>query len=188
MKKLIFLISIFSFQLVHAQTENEFEKKKEKKFIATIKTTDGMVTKGEITGINENSIHIKNLSSYSFNQVQTISVKRKNSVLRGVLIGLGAGVVSGVLIGIASGDDKQQPYYSYGQDPTGLGNFFVTIENSFAMSAGEKALYGGIGLGVTGAITGAIIGAVAKKKFIIGGKKEKYRDLNDHLMKRLIVK
>jgi len=188
MKKLIFLITIFSFQLVNAQTENEQEKKKEKKFIATIKSIDGTVTKGEITGINENSIHIKNLSPYSFNQVQTISVKRKNSVLRGALIGLGAGVVSGVIIGLASGSDKEQPYYSYDQDPTGLGNLFVAIENSFAMSAGEKALYGGIGMGVTGAITGAIIGAVAKKKFIIGGKKEKYRDLNDHLMKRLIVK
>jgi len=188
MKKLIFLITIFSFQLVNAQTENEPAKKKEKNFIATIKSIDGTVTKGEITGINENSIHIKNLSPYSFDQVQTISVKRKNSVLRGALIGLGAGVVSGVIMGMASGSDKLQSYYSYGQDPTGLGNLFVGIENAFAMTAGEKALAGGIGLGVTGAITGAIIGAVAKKKFIIGGKKEKYRDLHDHLMKRLIVK
>lgn len=188
MKKLIFLITIFSFQLVNAQTANEPEEKKEKKFIATLKLIDGTVTKGEITGINENSIYIKNFSPYSFGEVQTISVKRKNSVLRGALIGLGAGVASGVIIGLASGSDKQQPYYSYNQDPTGLRNLFVDIENSFAMTAGEKALAGGIGLGVTGAITGAIIGAVAKKKFIIGGKKEKYRDLEDHLMKRLIVK
>jgi len=188
MKKLIFLITIFSIQLVYAQTENEFEKKKEKKFIAAIKPTDGTVTKGEITGINENSIHIKNLSPYSYNQVQTISVKRKNSVLRGALIGLGVGIASGVLVGLASGDDKEQPYYPYSQDPYGIGNLFVAIENSFAMTAGEKALYGGIGLGVTGAVAGAIIGAVTKKKFTLGGKKEKYKNLNDHLMKRLIVK
>ena len=120
--------------------------------------------------------------------IRTWEASHSRPIALWALIGLGAGVVSGVIIGLASGSDKEQPYYSYDQDPTGLGNLFVGIENSFAMTAGEKALAGGIGLGMTGAITGAIIGAVAKKKFIIGGRKEKYRDLNDHLMKRLIVK
>jgi uncharacterized membrane protein len=56
------------------------------------------------------------------------------------------------------------------------------------MTAGEKAITGGIGLGVTGAIVGTIIGAVAKKKFIIGGKKEKFHDLQGDIMKKLVIK
>ncbi|TMI85465.1 MAG: hypothetical protein E6H08_22510 [Bacteroidetes bacterium] len=102
-------------------------------------------------------------------------------------MGLGIGAVTGIIIGFASGDDKKEPYYDYNQDPFGVGNFIVSINNAFAMTAGEKALAGGISLGVSGAIIGTIIGAVAKKKFIIGGKKEVYRDLQGDLMKRLIV-
>ena len=55
------------------------------------------------------------------------------------------------------------------------------------MTAGEKAMFGAIGLGTSGAIMGIIIGAIAKKKFIIGGKKEVYHDLQSDLMRKLIV-
>ncbi len=35
---------------------------------------------------------------------------------------------------------------------------------------------------------GAIIGGLLKKKFVIGGKKETYRDLQSELMQRVIIK
>jgi hypothetical protein len=128
--------------------------------------------------IKDNTINI------GVDQIQSISLRKKNSVLKGALIGLGVGALTGVIAGLASGDDPVQPYYSNGQDPYGLGNFFVALDNSFAMTGGEKATGGAIFLGGTGAIIGAIVGAIAKKKFVIGGKKEVYRDLQGDLMKR----
>ena len=56
------------------------------------------------------------------------------------------------------------------------------------MTAGEKAAFGGLGLGLTGAVMGTILGTVAKKKFIIGGRKEKFRDLESEIMMRLVKK
>ena len=69
----------------------------------------------------------------------------------------------------------------------GWGNAFIAFDNSFAMTAGEKAVAEAILLGGTGAIIGTIVGAIAKKKFIIGGNKKVYRDLQGDLMKRLII-
>ena len=56
------------------------------------------------------------------------------------------------------------------------------------MKASEKAIANGILMGGSGALIGAIIGTVARKKFIIGGRKEKVRDLQASLMQRLILK
>jgi len=91
-----------------------------------------------------------------------------------------------VIIGFASGDDKKEAYPT--NDPTGLGSFAVSLHNAFTMTAGEKALVGGVLMGVGGTLTGMVIGAVAKKKFIIGGKKEKYRDLEGELRRRLVLR
>ena len=86
--------------------------------------------------------------------------------------------------GFASGDDPvyNEPVY----DP--FSAIVVSINNAFAMTAGEKALWGGIGLGASGAIVGTVVGALAKKKFIIGGKKEKFQDLQSKIMMKLVQK
>jgi hypothetical protein len=116
-------------------------------------------------------------------------MKRKHSTLRGALIGFGVGAAAGIIIGLASGNDPVMTYNPgpYG-DPLGLEAISVAMNNSFAMTAGQKAVVGGIGLGVTGAIVGTIIGTVAKKKFVIGGKKEKFHDLQGDLMMKLVNK
>ena len=188
------LIVQFSF----AQDDSTSQTKKHIPSVATIHTTDGRSVKGWFYKMEDDRVVLlpsknKNFKLVNDNinlgvdQIRTISFRKKNSVLKGTLLGLGIGAVTGIIIGFASGDDKKEPYYDYNQDPYGIGNFFVSINNAFTMTAGEKALAGGIGLGVSGAIIGTIIGAVAKKKFIIGGKKEVYRDLQGDLMKRLIV-
>jgi len=120
--------------------------------------------------------------------IRSFSLRRKNSALRGALIGFGIGAVAGIVIGLASGDDPVMEYPDPATDPLGLGTFGTALNNAFAMTAEEKAIGGGIGLGATGAIIGTIIGAVAKKKFIIGGKKEKFRDLQSEIMMKLVKK
>jgi hypothetical protein len=172
--------------------------------MATIHTIEGKMLKGWFYRLNDDQVILLPAKNKNFRlaglantndntinigaeQIQSISLRKKSSVLKGALIGLGIGVLTGTVIGLASGNDPVEPYYNSSQDPYGIGNFFVSLNNSFAMTAGEKAMYGAIGLGTSGAIMGIIIGAIAKKKFIISGKKEVFRDLQGDLMKRLIV-
>jgi len=197
---ILLAISISSF----AQKDSVQRIKKHVPNMATIQTIEGKTLKGWFYRLNDDQVILlpaknKNLTlagsanandntiNIGVDQIRSISLRKKNSVLKGALIGLGVGVLTGTVIGLASGNDRVEPYYSSSQDPYGVGNFFVSLNNSFAMTAGQKAIYGAIGLGTSGAIMGIIIGAIAKKKFIIGGKKEAYRDLQGDLMKRLIV-
>lgn len=198
MKQLSFLTAfLLTSFILHAQQEPGNASKKERIFLASIKTMDSRILKGRISAVNDSqlvlskSIH-SNYKPLPANEQQPIpaeniksfSVKRKNSVLKGALIGFGAGAVAGVIIGFASGDDPviTDPVY----DP--FSAIVVGLSNSFAMTKEEKAVGGGIALGVTGAIVGTVIGALAKKKFTIGGKKEKFRDLQAEIMMKLVKK
>ena len=206
MKQIFFSATLLVTVLVSfAQNDSISETKKHVPNLATIHTTEGKTLKGWFYRLDDNQVILlpaknknfrlaalskieNNTMNIGVDQIQSISLKKKNSVIKGALIGLGIGVLTGAVIGFASGDDPVESYYSSDQDPFGIGNFFVSINNAFAMTAGEKALGGAVLLGGTGAIVGVIIGAIAKKKFIIGGKKEVYRDLQGDLMKRLIVR
>ncbi len=204
MKQIFFSATLLVTTLVSlAQDDSTKGIKKHVPNMATIHTIEGKILKGWFYRSDDNQIVLLSGKYKKFNstgltnndntvnigveQIQSISLRKKNSILKGALIGLGIGVLTGTVIGLASGNDPVEPYYSSNQDPYGIGNFFVSLNNSFAMTAGEKAMVGAIGLGTSGAIMGVIIGAIAKKKFIIKGKKEICRDLQCDLMKRLIV-
>ena len=189
MKQLSFLIiCLFTLFSSQAQSDSTTLEKKQKSFVASIKTLDNKTIKGRLYAINDSQVVL--LKSFTNQQyipaenIRSFSLKRKNSVLKGALIGFGVGAITGIVIGLASGDD---PVYTEPvNDP--FSGIIVAINNSFAMTAGEKALWGGIGLGTSGAIIGTIIGAVAKKKFTIGGKKEKFRDMQAEMMMKLVQK
>jgi hypothetical protein len=192
-----FLTSAFS------QTSKEKTGKKFVPSIATVQTINGTKTKGWFYKMNDESLYLlpvkqnrKYLQTSEFtgtdinsgsiaiqaSQVKSIALMKRNAGLKGALIGLGVGVATGAIIGFVSGDDPVTPY-------TGtVADLFIGIGNAFAMTAGEKAAAGALGLGVMGGITGFILGKVAKKKFIIGGQKDTYRDMQGELMKRLIIK
>lgn len=165
---------------------------------ATIKTIDGKTQQGWLYQVNDSQVvllkNVKDLRNQydqllqptgsftlSADQVHTISLKRKNAGLKGMLIGFGVGALSGIVSGFISGDDPITPYTGTFADA------FIGIGNAFAMTAGEKAVAGGLILGTGGAIVGLIIGSVAKKKFTIGGKKEKVRDLHAELVQKNII-
>jgi hypothetical protein len=193
-----FAISVFS------QTDSTASEKKVVPSIATVKTLDGKTVKGWFYKMNDENIYLlpvkKNkkyfrssdflspdVNAGSFNiqvsQINTIALQKKNAGWKGILIGLGAGVVTGALLGFISGDNPIQE--------CGPNDFFclgAAINNAFAMTAGEKALAGALGLGLAGSLTGFILSKVAKKKFIIGGQKDTYRNLQGELMTRLIIK
>src|SRR5688572_25397914 len=189
MKKLSILTScLFTIIVLNAQSDSITAGKKQKSFTATIRTMDNRMIKGSVYSVNDSQlVTVRSSNNHQYipaENIRSFSLQRKNSVLRGALIGFGIGAVAGIVSGLASGNDPvyTEPVY----DP--FSAIAVSLNNAFAMTAGEKAVWGGIGLGATGAIIGAVIGAVAKKKFNIGGKKEKFRDLQSEIMMKLVKK
>ncbi|MBI1342675.1 MAG: hypothetical protein GC171_07075 [Terrimonas sp.] len=117
-------------------------------------------------------------------QINIIGLKRKNNVMKGALIGFGVGALSGIIGGIISGDD---PVTRNTGEP--FSDLFNGIRKllTWKLTAGQKAVAGGLVFGLTGAATGAIIGALVKKKFFIGGKKEAFRQHHSELIKRAML-
>ena len=189
MKRLPILVVLVLVFLVSKSQSDEGYAKKIKPFNAYIKTLDNKTVKATLRGIND-SMLVVSVSQRGqqwhipAENIQSFSIKRKSSVARGALIGFGIGAATGIIAGLASGDDPvyTEPVY----DP--FSAFAVSLSNAFAMTKGEKALAGGIGLGLSGAIIGGITGALVKKKFIIGGRKETFRDLQSEIMNKLVRK
>jgi len=119
---------------------------------------------------NDNSALRQANGSYSIDaaQINTITLKKKNAGLKGTLIGFGIGAAIGAIVGLASGDDDPKQWFAY--------------------TAGEKAVGLGVMGGITGAVIGGIAGALAKKVFVIGGKKDLYRSSQAELNKLAMVK
>ena len=188
MKKLTFLtICLFTLFVSHAQSNPEIGKK-QKVYNVSIKTLNNKTIRGKLHAVSDSQlVLLRSVNGQQYidaENIRSFTMQRKNSPLRGALIGFGIGAVTGIITGFASGDDPvyNEPVY----DP--FSAIVVSINNAFAMTKEEKAVMGGLGLGVSGAIIGAIVGSVAKKKFIIGGKKEKFRDLQSEMMRKLVQK
>ena len=114
--------------------------------------------------------------------INSIALQRKNAGAKGALYGFLARAVIGAIVGFAEGDDK---VLKQTNDP--FNNIFVEINNAFAQTASEKALYYGLGIGGIGALSGFIIGKIVKKKFIIGGKKENLKNYQSEIRQRLML-
>ncbi|HEY6505641.1 MAG TPA: hypothetical protein VIZ28_16815 [Chitinophagaceae bacterium] len=202
MKKLLSPIAfLLASVALYAQADSIQTEKKSKSYIVTVSTNDGRTIKGLLGSPNDSQLvlirslkaaqvpsSVNNQMQIPAENIQSFTVKRKNAGLRGALIGFGIGAVTGIVAGLVSGDDELVPYPDPANDIFGLGTFSAGMSNMFAMTAGQKAVAYGAGLGCSGAIIGAIIGAVAKKKFTIGGKKEIFRDLQAELMTKLVQK
>lgn len=195
------IVFVCAFLLPMALSAQQLLQKKNL-YLTTIKMMDGSTEKGWFANISESELmlypaskqemkgwrkpdfKLKKSFSVSAEQINIITMQKKNAKLKGTLIGLGIGVLTGVISGFASGDDPV--YTAPVNDP--FTGFFVVINNAFAMTAGEKAFSGALVFGTGGALAGLLIYSVVKKKFIIGGKKERLRDLQRDLMQRLVKK
>jgi hypothetical protein len=129
------------------------------------------------------------LPAYSYDHLEKIEIKRKAAVGRSAWQGALIGLAAGAIAGFASGDDPVAPTYNNPNDPFGnaLGNTFSSISNAFRMTAGEKAVAGGIVGAVTGGLIGAIVGSLVKKKFIIGKNKERFQVMKQNILEKLYV-
>lgn len=208
MKPLLLLSAILlsSLTCLNAQIDSSAlssaPSKKNLPSYAAVRLSTGLVTKGWLYQVNDSQLvvlhakrsRLRKLTEAGYNpndhtsimavdQIKSLSVQRKNPGLRGALFGVAIGVITGVVAGYVEGDDPVMEYN--GSDP--FGGLFVALNNAFAMTAGEKAATYGAAFGVFGGIMGGVIGTLAKKKFTIGGRKEKFHDLQAELMRRLVV-
>jgi hypothetical protein len=138
------------------------------------------------SSVNKND----HLTSYPYNHLEKIEIKRKGAAGRGAWQGALIGLAIGVIGGLVSGDDPVAPTYNDPNNPLGnaIGNAFSSVSNAFRMTAGEKALAYGIGGAGTGALMGALIGSLVKKKFIIGRNKLKYNEMRHEILRKLYIK
>ena len=101
----------------------------------------------------------------NFQHISEMSLKRNHAAGRGAWKGAVIGVLTGVIAGFVEGDDPPEDW--------------------FGMTAGEKALmYSGLGA-AAGTGIGALIGALAKKRFIIGGRKEKFDEMKANVLTKV---
>lgn len=107
----------------------------------------------------------ENFTEINYKHISEISLKRNHGAGRGAWKGAAIGVLSGVIAGMIEGDDPPEYW--------------------FRMTAGEKALvYGGMGA-AAGTGIGALIGALTKKRFVIGGTRDKFDELKADVLTKV---
>lgn len=110
--------------------------------------------------------------------ISSMTIKRKGNAVRGIIIGALSGFLIGTIIGYASGDDLAIP----------ANEDFFGIGNAFRLTAGQKAIGGGILLAGAGAAVGGVTGvtgALVKKKFTINGKKENFEAMRMQTLEKI---
>ena len=199
MRKLFIAFFVF-FSLAAISQSDLAIQKKPKQFIAVIYTMSNNYDKGLLKNFGDSTITVRSLpaiqtkfskkenkrplNTYAAENIETIFIKNKNAKTKNTLIGAGIGLLAGVVIGLASGDDPVYEYPNPENDILGFGTLAVGLNNAFALTAGQKALILGTGGMGTGALVGAIIGSLARKKFIINGKREKFEAMKLSVLER----
>jgi hypothetical protein len=119
---------------------------KERKFGRNllVKMKDGRIIEGELLAVKDDLLIMMNASSLTGTEVQIgevlyLKVNKKSKLLQGIGLGFLSGAATGGIIGLLSGDDE--------------GGWF-------AMTAGQKALFGALGFGILGMPIGGIAGAI----------------------------
>jgi hypothetical protein len=102
----------------------------------------------------------------SYQEIQQLRLRRKGKVGRGIMIGAAVGAVTGVIIGLASSDDPDCGYDP--NSPSLLVHFVGTVCEATSMTAAQKAVLAGTGLGLAGGLVGGILGSI-KIKIPING-------------------
>jgi len=172
---IFFLISVLLGYVIKAQ---DTPPSRIKLFKLTITKTDGGIQRGYFYGVSDSAVSLLRYNSawrpragiqsipagdinhFMASTVEKMSVQRKKSTGRGILVGCISGVVVGAITGAIT--HKENP-------------------GGWDFGPGVDAVAGGtIGL-LGGGIIGGIIGAVVKKKFVIGGNKEKLQLIRPEL-------
>ena len=105
------------------------------------------------------NVNLAYSEKFDYRSIQKIRISRPKVLGRSILIGAVAGIIAGAIIGYASGDDS----------------------GWFALTAGDKAIFGGLIGGGTGTLIGASIGKESEKKFLINGDWKSLEEMKESL-------
>lgn len=100
-------------------------------------------------------------------EIESIKIHRPNRFIRGALNGALVGFVVGAIAGLADGSDPEGTW--------------------FAMTAGEKALMGGVLLGATGGVVGGIVGPMLSVRIPIKGSVDTFTRKKANLARYQLV-
>lgn len=170
---------VFPILLLATQFSIAQERPQVRKIAFKISVSDSISKlKGHLYNISDTSVNVsswpirfrdvsatpKDSKELGYAQISEITLKRTHGAGRGALLGALAGAFIGAVAGFAQGDDPADYW--------------------FRMTAADKAIIlGGTGA-MAGAGIGALIGALAKKKFIIGGKKERFDEMQMNILNK----
>jgi hypothetical protein len=195
MKQTILLISLSFFLCLLLTAQDSFPSK-HIIYKARILSSDSAVHFGFLNRITDSALILSSnpvalgfsgrpenqLQNFHYSGLDKVQLQRKGSVGRGILHGSLIGLATGFIFGLVQGDD---PIVTPAQGTGDWGVLGAGLQNAFRMTAFEKGLAGGIAGSVMGAITGGIVGAVAHKRFIIHGKKEKFTSMRLSVLERI---
>jgi len=151
---------------------------------ATVININGDSIKGYVHAITDSSLAFASKARYIFSEnkqdshyqvfgydnIQQLDIRGKSSIRNGLLYGTVAGIVIGAIIGRLS-------YHSPEPDNNSGQTFHFTIDFGPGPNILAGALLGGAG----GCGLGAVGGAIARKTFIIEGRKDKFRDMQKRM-------
>lgn len=137
-------VLLSAFILFGAFTSNSYAKEKKHGAELIIQKKDGQSVRGELLTVKGNLLLVMESGSLSgisvdIGDIHDIKIVKKSRFLKGLGFGLLIGGGGGALLGFLSGDD-----------PPGW----------FSMTAGQKALLGGLAFGILGAPIGGIWGTI----------------------------
>jgi len=165
------LLSLVFFQVAKSQDTlykprvynsiiKQYGVKPVKGYLATIRDSSLYITQSEVY-LNFDTANLSYFQKFDYKSLVSVKLYNRSKRGRTFLICILTGVVAGALIGYSGGND------------TGW----------FALTAGGKAVVGGIIGAGAGSIVGAIIAADNEKKFLINGEWESLRDMKEGLQK-----
>lgn len=134
---------LLTFIAFAAFVSDSYAKEKKRGAELLIQTQDDQIIKAELLAVKGSRLILMDTGSLSgitvdIKKLKSVRIVKKSKLLQGLGSGLLIGGASGALLGFLSGDDN---------------------EGWFRFKAGEKAVMGGLGLGVIGLLTGGIVGA-----------------------------
>lgn len=145
-------------------------------------TDSALILSSHPVALGYSGLPVNQLQNFQYSGLDKVQLQRKGSVGRGILHGSLIGLATGFIVGLVQGDD---PIVTPAQGSGDWGVLGARLQNAFRMTAFEKGLVGGFAGSVMGAITGGILGAVAHKRFIIHGKKEKFTSMRLSVLERI---
>ena len=170
---------VFAILLMTAESSIAQERHQVRKLSFKISVSDSIgQIRGYLYSISDTSLNIsswpirfrdvrampKDFKEVGYTQISQITLKRSHGAGRGAWQGALAGAFAGAIAGFVQGDDPDEYWFRF--------------------TATDKAiLFGGMGA-IVGTGIGALIGGLAKKTFTIGGRKERFDEMQMNILNR----